>query len=321
MTKLDATAAAPGVPTALIKAGGHAFRLLDRVLPHARPVDRQVTRLRYWRAHGRLPRPVEHPEATFNDFVFDRISRDSWTPLERACIDKQYAKLVAPAMCPAVRTSATLAVLPLAGEAGIARARTALGARSGRPEVAKPTHGSGSVLFLRDCPGPAAVAHFCHTAAKSFYGVSRESQYRGLERKIIVEEDLSENGVPPLDYKFFCAAGEVLFCQVDVGRFVDHRRALFTPDFQPIDVRYAHDAPPALPPRPESFDDMLLIASALSRDFRFVRVDLYAARGAVYFGEFTFAPEGGAGPLSREAFGISVMQRIRAAMARQEEVT
>jgi len=217
-----------------------------------------------------------------------------------------------------VRTSATLAVLPLGSAAGRARARAVLTEHSGRAEVAKPTHGSGSVLFLRAAPRRAAIEQFCATAARSFYDVSRETQYKGQERKVIIEADLSAGGVPPLDYKFFCAGGEVLFCQVDVGRFTDHRRALFTADFVPIDVRYAHDAPDAQPPRPAGFEAMVDAARALSCGFRFVRVDLYAARDAVYFGEFTFAPEGGAGPLSDEAFGISVMQRIRAAMARGE---
>ena len=302
----------------LLRTGGQAFRLADRLLPHGPLVDRHVGRLRYWRAHGRFPRPPSHPRATFNDLVFDRMTRDSWTPLERACIDKQYAKLLAVAMCPAVRVSETLAVLPLGGEQGLEAARRELDRRAGRMEVAKPTHGSGSVLFLRSAPSAEAIATFCDTAAGSFYEVSRESQYRGQERKIIVEEDLSADGRPPADFKFFCSRGEVLFCQVDVGRFVDHRRVLFTPRFEPIDVRYAHDAPEVLPAKPPNFDAMLAIAGELSFFFDFVRIDLYSTRDAVYFGEFTFAPEGGVGPLSDESFGISVLQRIRGDTSKME---
>lgn len=302
----------------LMKAGGSAFRLVDHLLPHAPLADKQVTRVRYWRAHGRMPRALTDPQATFNDYIYHRISGDLWTPLERICVDKQYAKMIAPVICPAVHTATTECVLPLSGPASLARIRRELAARSGRLEVVKPTHGSGSVLFLRNRPSTADIAAFCDSATCSYYDISRESLYRGQERKIIIEGDLSSEGTPPADYKFFCARGEVLFCQVDTGRFVDHRRALFSPAFEPLDVRYAHDAPDELPPKPDHFDDMLGIASELSRGFAFVRTDLYSVRGAVYFGEFTFAPEGGAGPLSSEAFGISVMEKIREAAAREE---
>jgi hypothetical protein len=312
----------PTAKRSLVKTtAGRAFRLIDRFLPNWRVTDRQVSRLRYWRAHGRMPRPLTDLRATFNDYIFHRIANDNWRPLERVCIDKQYAKLITSAMCPHVRTAATKLVLPLRGPGTVERARRQLEEHSGLHEVAKPTHGSGSVLFLRKAPSPQDVASFCDTATASFYATSRETQYRGQERKIIVEDDLSAGGEPPADYKFFCTAGEVLFCQVDVGRFVDHRRVLFSPAFEPLDVRYAHDAPDETPARPANFDDMLTIASALSRAFSFVRIDLYSVRGAVYFGEFTFAPEGGTGTLSSEAFGVSVMEKIRQGVARQEFAT
>jgi hypothetical protein len=63
---------------------------------------------------------------------------------------------------------------------------------------------------------------------------------------------------------------------------------------------------------------MLRIAQELSRPFRFVRIDLYSIGNAVFFGEFTFAPEGGAGALSSEVFGAAIMEKIRCSTARQE---
>jgi hypothetical protein len=38
---------------------------------------------------------------------------------------------------------------------------------------------------------------------------------------------------------------------------------------------------------------MLLVASALSEPFDFVRIDLYSVHGKLYFGEFTFTPTAG----------------------------
>lgn len=45
--------------------------------------------------------------------------------------------------------------------------------------------------------------------------------------------------------------------------------------------------------KPVNFNRMKEYARALSRDFEFVRVDLYDAGEKVYFGELTFSPAGG----------------------------
>ena len=39
-----------------------------------------------------------------------------------------------------------------------------------------------------------------------------------------------------------------------------------------------------------AFDDMKEMASILSKDFKFVRVDLYEVNGEIKFGEMTFTP-------------------------------
>lgn len=42
--------------------------------------------------------------------------------------------------------------------------------------------------------------------------------------------------------------------------------------------------------KPETFERMKEIAKILSRDFEFVRVDLYEIKGNILFGELTFSP-------------------------------
>ncbi len=300
------------------RLGAGAIRAADRMLPHATWIDGKFRLLRFWLANRRLPRPLSHPAATFNDFILERMTRDDWTPLERVCVDKEYAKLLAISLCPSVQVSETRLIIPLERDSDTLRAFDILRARGGRAEVAKPTHGSGAVLFLRHCPPSHRIMTFCKAASRSYYGLSRESQYKGLQRKIIIEEDLSGISGVPEDYKFFCSHGEVLFCQVDVGRFTQHRRLLVTPEFEPIDVRFAYDWPEIQPVAPHNFGSMLRIAQELSKRFCFVRIDLYSIGNAVYFGEFTFAPEGGAGALSSEAFGAAIMEKIRWSMSKQE---
>ena len=46
-------------------------------------------------------------------------------------------------------------------------------------------------------------------------------------------------------------------------------------------------------PPPENLDKMLKIAKILSKDFKFVRVDLHNINGKIYFGEMTFTPASG----------------------------
>lgn len=293
------------------------FLGLDAVLPNARIIDRQFLSARFLRAHQRLPRSAFHPRATFNDLVFERMAKDDWSVLERFCIDKQFAKIFVSATCRDALVARELAVMNLEKMHAKEIFRR-LQMFDGRPCVAKPTHGSGAVLFMCNRPSRTEIMRFCNVALRSYYEISRESEYKGLERKIIVEEDLSVEGHAPEDYKFFCAYGEVLFCQIDENRFTDHRRTLVTPDFEEIDVRYMYDKPLASPQKPENFREMVQVAQRLSRQFRFVRVDLYSVRGKVFFGEFTFAPEGGAGPLSNEEFGVSMMRRIVSAGLNRE---
>src|SRR5579871_4918166 len=297
------------------------FSALDRVLPHANSVDRLFLLARFFRAHNRFPREPDSPKATFNDLIFSRLARDDWSNLERFCIDKHYVKSFIGGFCPELRTASTIDVIKLSTTTAPDAIESALLARLGQRVVAKPTHGSGAVLYLRNRPSHDEINRFSRTATHSYYRRSRESLYAGLERKIVLEEDLSEHDVAPVDYKFFCARGDVFFCQVDVDRFRGHKRALVTPAFEPINVRYMHDVPTQSVTRPEKFDDMVRIAEKLSSPFSFVRVDLYCTKNAVYFGELTFAPEGGAGSLSCESFGAWVMAGIRQANKRNAPVS
>jgi hypothetical protein len=271
---------------------------------------------RFIRAHKRWPRDPVRPDATFNDLIFSRLALAEWSNLERFCIDKDYVKFFIRGFCPELRIASTLDIIKLSTTAAHDVVESALLAHLGDRIVAKPTHGSGSILYMRKRPSRDEIRRFSMTAAHSYYYRSRESLYAGLERKVVLEEDLSENDAAPVDYKFFCARGEVFFCQVDVDRFHCHKRALVTPAFDPIDVRYMHDVPAQKLEKPAKFDEMVTVARKLSSPFSFVRVDLYCIGNAVFFGELTFAPEGGAGSLSCEAFGAQVMAGIRKANER-----
>ena len=126
--------------------------------------------------------------------------------------------------------------------------------------------------------------------------MGREWAYYGLEPGIVVEELLennenSEAGVN--DYKIFCYNGKPEYLVVDLDRYIGHKRNFYKADWTRLDV--SSDCPQADRdvPKPENYDKMLKIASTLSEDFPFVRVDLYNVNGKIYFGELTFYPWSG----------------------------
>jgi hypothetical protein len=118
--------------------------------------------------------------------------------------------------------------------------------------------------------------------------------YSQARRLLIVEEFLG-SGQPPVDHKFLVFGGRVELVQVDTGRFGEHRRRLYSPDWTPVDVVEAV-APGPLTPPPDSLQEMTKVAEALGADFDFVRVDLYDVDGEVWFGELTPYPGGGLDP-------------------------
>lgn len=45
--------------------------------------------------------------------------------------------------------------------------------------------------------------------------------------------------------------------------------------------------------KPKKFKEMIEIAETLSKEFPFVRIDLYYVNNRIYFGEITFTPNNG----------------------------
>lgn len=126
----------------------------------------------------------------------------------------------------------------------------------------------------------------------------REWVYEVYKPKIIAEKLLparkGENSV--VDYKFFCFNGEPFCMYVMTDRFSSHgvRQSILDMDYNVMPyMREKIDPVIDLPQKPENFDEMKEIARTLSKDFPYVRVDLYNVDGKIIFGEMTFFPESG----------------------------
>ncbi len=168
-----------------------------------------------------------------------------------------------------------------------------------RDMVIKATHGSGDVIIKRagDPPfGPEDIKRMRAWLKEDYYRRSRELSYKGLEHRIIVEEMLSgADGEVPWDFKIGCFQGEPFVIQVDMDRYSDHTRQLFTPDWALLDFCTTYPRKEGMVvPRPETLDYILQLARNLTKPFRFCRIDLYILPdNSVKLGEFTFYPANG----------------------------
>jgi hypothetical protein len=188
----------------------------------------------------------------------------------------------------------------------------------------KPTHGSGACLIVfegapaadrldtpagwaqiqrrpRDLPWDRVVALCRGWLAHSYRG-GFEWAYRGIPPRILVEELLLDHGSIPRDYKFFVFHGRARLVQVDSDRFRDHRRDLFRPDWEPLDVQYHFQRSGLRIPKPAALEHMTEVAEALGQDTDFVRVDLYSIGDRVAFGELTNYPGAGLERFSPPSF-------------------
>ncbi len=127
-----------------------------------------------------------------------------------------------------------------------------------------------------------------------YYSLGGEWCYKNIEPRIICEHLITdEHGDLPWDYKLFCFNGVPQLIQVDLNRTTYHTRLLYDTNWTPqnFTLRYPKHSIEISPP--PNLDILLKVAKALSKEFKFVRVDLYAVKDKIYVGELTFYPGNG----------------------------
>jgi hypothetical protein len=172
--------------------------------------------------------------------------------------------------------------------------------------VMKANHGSGFVKVVHD-KATVTFEELSQLAnqwiSTDFYKIARERHYRDIQPKIFFEELLlDDRGIVPADFKlhiFNSKSGRpTIFILLISDRFGEVPRGdVFDAKWQRQDIsigKYVRSEQPV--PRPDNLDEIVATASALARDFEYVRVDLYSLRGAIYFGELTFTPGAGVLP-------------------------
>ncbi len=173
--------------------------------------------------------------------------------------------------------------------------------------VLKCNHDASSTIIVRDkskLDKDVARKKLTIALKDDYYMYGRQWSYKGIERRILAEKFMSEEGVDDIiDYKFFCFGGipRILFVATDRNsKNVEVKFDFFDMDFEHLPFTNGHPHATTAIKKPVCFEKMKELASTLSRNFAHIRVDFYEINGKVYFGEITFYHNGGMVPILPE---------------------
>jgi len=126
------------------------------------------------------------------------------------------------------------------------------------------------------------------------YGlVGFEYQYLNIKRKLFAEKYLCDDAK---DYKIYCFNGEPKFIRVQKNSFDNsfkinnYYNLDWTLNEIETNLPHYYRRPEIKFKKPKNLNLMLEYAKKLSKEFVFVRVDLYEIEDIVYLGELTFSP-------------------------------
>lgn len=255
-------------------------QVLFRLLPASNFGDWLAGTLKFVWTQSRLPRE----QMIFNDVLYrlktDGSLRDA---LRKRTTDKVDTKAYIAQLVGERHVVPTLAVLNTADEIHSFDFPHSC--------AIKPAHSSQQVI-LRLGSEEIDRDEIARWLDEDYYRISREANYLGLPRRIIVEP-LVFDQTEPTDYKIFCFRGEPRMIQCDLDRrtrhtrHTRHTRQLFDTAWrrQPYSLNYTGNATDH--PRPGNLDALLEIAGKLAMPFEFVRIDLYTDGQAILVGEIT----------------------------------
>ena len=127
----------------------------------------------------------------------------------------------------------------------------------------------------------------------NFYYEHREIQYKQAKTRIVIEPLLGDGKKGLSDFKFFCKNGEPQMIEVYTDVHTSPKVDLMDLNWKNLNISLHFPGSGKEVKKPKQFNEMLEISKKLSKNFPFVRVDLYLFKNKVYFGELTFTPGNG----------------------------
>ena len=169
--------------------------------------------------------------------------------------------------------------------------------------VLKCTHDSGGLVICKDkrkFNKSEAKEKIEGCLRKNYYWQGREWPYKKVKPRIIAEAYMEDSVTHDLrDYKFFAFDGAVRALFIATERQTegeDTKFDFFDANFNHLNLIHGHANADNPPDKPLNFDEMVKLASALSKGYPQLRVDFYEVNGRVYFGELTLFHHGGLVP-------------------------
>ncbi|RHQ93690.1 ATP-grasp fold amidoligase family protein [Clostridium sp. AF21-20LB] len=162
--------------------------------------------------------------------------------------------------------------------------------------VLKCTHDSGGIYICRDkktFDKNKAKDVLNKSLSTNYYYQGREWPYRDVEHLILAEKYLADN---LQDYKFFCFNSVPRMILVCSERYSDGglKEDFFDENWNHLDVeRATHPNSDLKILPPHHLEEMKKLASKLSKNTYFSRIDFYEVEDKIYFGEITFFPSSG----------------------------
>jgi hypothetical protein len=279
--ELQSTARAPGRVSKPKKERTfveRAFRAVKPYFPHTRWGDRLFSYVGFRVSHKRAPTDA----MLFNDVLYRiKTSEEILDPLRVFVSDKEFVKMFVKSVVGDRHNVPTLDII---------RTVDAVDAYEFPAQCCiKPTHASGQAILRRNGE-PVDREAIKRWFDMNYYTTGREANYRPLKPKVIIEPLVFGNSNPE-DYKIFCFNGVPKLIQVDVDRYLDHRRKYFDAQWRELDFSILYPKAEKAIPRPGNLEEMLAVAAELSKHFDFVRVDLYSDGKQALVGEITHCAE------------------------------
>ena len=157
--------------------------------------------------------------------------------------------------------------------------------------VLKTNHGSGFNIIVEDKKkfNLALAKKMLRKWMKINYGINgAEFHYSFINRKIFAEEYIGKN---LKNYKFLCYNGKPKYVYVSIKEGNHKYRNFYDMNWKFIPFHCLSKPHPKYHyPKPKLFKLMKNISIILSKDFKFVRVDLYESENEIRLGELTFIP-------------------------------
>lgn len=182
--------------------------------------------------------------------------------------------------------------------------------------VLKWNHDSGSIVICKDKKDFSisnAIKKLNQFENHNAFWYGREWPYKNVEPKILAEKYLENEDKQLTDYKFYCFDGQPEYCQVIRNRFTEETIDFYDMEwnlmpFVGLNSVAKNGMDPAT--KPLKLDLMINICRQLSKDQKFMRVDLYNVCGKIYFGEITFYPASGFGFFRPKEWNVLLGKKI-----------